>query len=584
MLAGAAARNPWLFGPLPDLLLGCGGAYLLVFLALGAAPDWIEAQLPIGLVALPILALSVPHYGATLLRVYERAEDRSAYRFFAVWSTLPIALWFLAGVRDETIGSALVTLYLTWNPWHYSGQNYGLALLLLGRRGVAIERTTKRWLYASFVLSFALVFVAAHSEGASAAYAPGSLSGVSYRFLRLGIPAPVAAWLALGAMAGYAVSLLAVVSALRRAAPWRDLAPALCVIALQALWFSLPVISRATGWLDHYAPFDATRLEYSFLWVAIAHAVQYLWVTTYFARRTGAAPRSPTYLLKCLIAGSAVWGVPTLLFGPDLLGVRAFDAGHALLAAATVNVHHFVLDGAIWKLRDGRIARILLRPRAANVELAPARRGLGPLGALVGVAGVAYVVTTVVGAIEGEYGVRRASNPPDFARLRVAAERLRWVGRDEPSLRYNLAMHELRENHLELARRDLERSLALQRSEHAWLALGVVHQRSREWHEALRAYDAALGLDPANVAAWSRKSQIYVQLGDPVHAREALERALELAPERIDLQRRLAELASGETARSERKRSGAQRGEAERRSHGLASEVQEGSPGSRNSS
>ena len=564
MLAGAAARNPWLFGPVPDLLLGCGGAYLLVFLALGAAPDWIEAQLPIGLVALPILALSVPHYGATLLRVYERAEDRSAYRFFALWSTLPIALWFLAGVRNEMIGSALVTLYLTWSPWHYSGQNYGIALLLLGRRGVTVERTTKRWLYASFALSFALVFVAAHTEGSSATYAPGSLSNATYRFLRLGIPAPIAAWLALGAIAGYAVSLVAVVTALRRAAPWREIAPALCVIALQALWFSLPVISRATGWLDHYAPFDSTRLEYGFLWIAIAHAVQYLWVTTYFARRTGSAKRSPVYFAKCLLAGSAVWGVPTLLFGPDLLGVRAFDAGQALLAAAAVNVHHFVLDGAIWKLRDGRIARILLRPRSPNVELAPARRRLGPVGALVGVAGAAYVVTTLVGAIEGEYGVRRASNPPDFARLRVAAERLRWVGRDEPSLRYNLAMHELRENHLEIARRDLERSLALQRSEHAWLALGVVHQRSGEWHDALRAYDAALGLDPENVAAWSRKSQVYVQLGDAAHAREALEHALALAPERIDLQKRLAELASGEAARSEPK----------------ASEVQKSRPGS----
>ena len=541
MTASAPARG-WLFGPVPDLLLGCGGIYLGVFLALGAAGDWIEGLLPLGLLAIPILALSVPHYGATLLRVYERKEDRSAYRFFALWTTLPIALWFVAGVRSEWLGSALITLYLTWSPWHYSGQNYGISLLLLGRRGVAVAPHLKRWLYASFLISFALVFVAAHTEGAGATYAPGSLTGASYRFLRLGIPTQIAAVLALSLLVAYAISLAVVVVGLRRSGAWKALAPGLCVVGLQALWFSLPVLSRASGWLEHWAPFAPTRFEYMFLWIALAHAVQYLWVTTYFAGRSGAEPRPVPYLAKCLLAGSAVWGVPTLLFGPDLLGVRAFDAGHALLAAAAVNVHHFVLDGAIWKLRDGRIARILLRPQpaAASPVAAPSRLGL--VRPLVAAAGAVYVVTVLVGAFEGEYGVRRASSPPDFARLRVAAERLRWVGRDDPSVRYNLAMNELREDHLDAARRDLQRSLELQRTQHAWLALGVVEQRAESWSDALRAYDAALELDPANVAAWSRKAQVFARMGDRAKAREALERALTLAPERLDLQRRLEEL------------------------------------------
>ena len=551
MLAGAAARNPWLFGPIPDLALGCGGAYLVLFFALCAAADWMEALLPIGLLALPILVTSIPHYGATLLRVYERGEDRNAYRFFAWWTTLPIVVWFVAGVYDESIGSALVTLYLTWSPWHYGSQNYGLALLFLARRGVRVDPSAKRWLQASFVLSFALVFVAAHTEGASATYAPGSLAGASYRFLRLGFPAQIAAWLALGLLFAYAVALWVAVAKLRRAAGWRDLAPALCLVALQALWFSLPVLSRATGWLDHLAPFDPTRFEYAFLWIAIGHALQYLWVTTYYAGQTGAAPRRGRYLGKCLLAGAAAWGVPTLLFGPDLLGVRAFDAGSALLAAAAVSVHHFVLDGAIWKLRDGRVARILLRPRAALP--APGATPRVPRFARAGIAaaGVAYVVSTVVGALEQEYGVRRASDPPDFARLRLAVERLRWVGRDDPRVRYNLAMHALRENDLDGARGELERSLALQRTPNGWLALGVVEQRAGAWRDALHAYDETLALDPASVAAWSREAQVFARLGDSGRARDALLRALALAPERLDLERRLEELAHDEAARSE---------------------------------
>jgi tetratricopeptide (TPR) repeat protein len=540
MQAQAAARGGWLFGPVPDLLLGCGGLYLAIFAAQVAAGDWIEAMLPIGLLALPILVTSVPHYGATLLRVYERSEDRRAYRAFALWTTLPICLWFVGGVYDLTLGSWLVTLYLTWSPWHYSGQNYGIALMFLHRRGVTVTPAVKRWLYASFALSFAMVFLAIHTQGANAAYAPGTLSGASYQFLRIGLPPSITAPLLLAVLAAYAACLAAAVAGLRRQAGWRALGPALALIALQALWFSLPVLSRATGWLHRLPPFDAARFEYAFLWIAIGHALQYLWVTRYYTGRSGGESRFAPYLVKCLLAGAAVWGVPILLFGPDLLGARAFEAGHALLAAAAVNVHHFVLDGAIWKLRDGRIARVLLRPREPGPPPQPARVGLA--WGLVALVGVAYAIATVLGSLEFEYGVRRAGDPPDFARMRVAAERLRWVGRDDAGLRYNLAMESLRQSDLASARGDLRRSLALQESPHAWLALGVVEQRSGAWQEALRAYDEVLRLDAASVAAWSRKAQVWLRLREPERAREALQRALELAPERIDLRERLAKL------------------------------------------
>jgi len=539
MVATSAARGRWLFGPGSDLLLGCGGAYVLVFLALAAAGDVIEVALPLGLLAFPILAFSIPHYGATLLRVYGRGDDRGAYRSLSLWTTLAICAWFLAGVFDTALGSALVTLYLTWSPWHYSGQNYGIARLFLHRRGVAVTLASKRWLKATFSLPFALVFVAAHTQDAHATYAPGSLAGASYRFLRLGIPTPLAADLLVVLLAAYGLALVASLRGLRRAGSLGALAPALAVIALQALWFCVPVLFRAIGWLDSLLPFDPARFEYAFLWIAIGHALQYLWLSSYYARQTGAAPRRAPYLMKCLLVGAAAWGVPILFFGPDLLGVRAFDAGHALLAAAAVNVHHFILDGAIWKLRDGRIARILLRPRAegAAPPLAPRVAGFAR-GAIVAV-GLVYLATSAVAAFEGEYGVRRAGDPPDFARLRLAAERLRWLGRDDPSLRYNLGMHALRDGDLDTARRDLKRSLALQESHHGWLALGVVEQRRGAWHDALAAYASALSLDPESVPALSREAQVWLRLGDRDRARAALERAIALAPERLDLKRRL---------------------------------------------
>src|SRR5581483_3619939 len=67
-------RGGWLFGPLPDLCFGCGLGYAaLVALLLCVRPDMARLRpwLP-----LLILCTGVPHYGATLLRVYATPEAR----------------------------------------------------------------------------------------------------------------------------------------------------------------------------------------------------------------------------------------------------------------------------------------------------------------------------------------------------------------------------------------------------------------------------------------------------------------------------------------------------------------------------
>jgi hypothetical protein len=327
---------------------------------------------------------------------------------------------------------------------------------------------------------------------------------------------------------------------LRRQGSWRDLAPTLSLMGTQALWFSLPVLSRVTGVFDDWLPFDPGASQYVFLWVAMGHSIQYLWVTSYYALTSNRDEHRTPYLGKTLLAGGAVWGVPLLLFGPDLLGVRAHDAGLGLLVASAVNIHHFILDGAIWKLRDGRVAKILLRAReegdVASARDVLRRPWIGRAGrSAVAVAGVTYLAFTVVGTIELEYGVRRAMDPPDFDRLRVAAERLRWVARDQPDVRYNLGMQAVREGDLDGARRELRRSLELSESSTGWEALGLVEQRDGRLDRALSAWTAALAIDPDSLPALVGSAGVWQRRGETQRARAALERALELAPQRRDL-------------------------------------------------
>jgi tetratricopeptide (TPR) repeat protein len=509
--APAASSPRWLHGPVPDLLLGCGLGYVLVFALLSVAGPEVRRLMPVTLAPLLLLVSGTPHYGATLLRVYERREDRRAYALFAVHATLLVAAAFVAGLHHVGFGSLLLTVYLTWSPWHYTGQNYGIALLLLGRRGIAMDAATKRCVYVSFLLSYVLVVLAIHA-GSGADYAPVAYQGSVYRLLPLGIPSVVAGPAVVLAALGWLASGAAATLRLRRRAGWAELSPAVAVAGSQALWFAAPVLARHFQVLGGVEPLSVDHSAYAFLWIAVAHSVQYLWITSYYARRTGEGSgerfSEGRYLAAALLAGAALWTVPGVLFAPALLGPLPYDAGLAVMITAAVNLHHFILDGAIWKLRDGRIARVLLRSAGAAPAAERAPRGRGWLRPLVQAAGVVGVVATVVASLEID-GVTRAAARGDVRRLRDAERRLHWLGRDSPALHAQLAVLEAEGGDVEAALREAQASLDLFPTAEGWRALGDVHWLAGQPAPAIGAWRHALELRPGwvevlNNLAWVR--------------------------------------------------------------------------------
>ncbi len=537
MAAPAPPNSRWLFGPVPDLVLGCGLGYGLVFALLVFAGPQVRTLLPDGLMPLVLLLTGTPHYGATLLRVYERADDRRAYVLFAVWATLVVWSLFVVSLYSVWVGSLLLTLFLTWSPWHYTGQNYGIALMLLRRRGVAITPITKRLIYGCFISSFLLTVLAIHGATESADYAPISYGSSVYQFLPLGIPRSVQGLSMLVFGAVWVCSLIGSGASLLRRATVSDVAPAAVVAGVQALWFAVPVVARAGGWLQGVEPLSAQFAAYAFLWVAVGHSVQYLWVTSYFARQSQRAPHFGSYFAKTLFAGAAIWTVPALLFAPGLLGRIPFDAGLATMVAVTVNLQHFILDGAIWKLRDGPVARILIRsaaPPAPSAAEAPAlvaalslRRLVAPVVYLVGAACVAIIATSV---LEEEFGVRRGLAQGDVARVNAAAERLEQMGRGSASVLANSGVLAVTTGDIESGRRQIERSLALWPSAEGWRALGWLYQSSGEPEKAIVPYQTALALRPGwaqveNDLAWIRATHPNFAVRDPAEAMRLAEQA-----------------------------------------------------------
>jgi tetratricopeptide (TPR) repeat protein len=510
MAAPGSGRSDrrWLFGPAPDLLLGCGLGYALLFGVFLFAGGTIRQSLPLSFFPLLTMLIGSPHYGATLLRVYEHAEDRRAYAVFGVWVTALIWSVFVGGVYWPLLGSVLVTVYLTWNAWHYSGQNYGLAVMFLGRRGVALDPATKRFLHASFYLSFAMTAVAAHMVSSRSTYGPEALYGTNgvYRFLSLGIPQSWGAAAVLFCTAGYLASLGRSLAVLLSRARLSQLLPALALVGSQALWFVIPLLARAAGLLQGIDPFSAAYAPYYFLWIACAHFIQYLWISTYFAAKGERYPGHLRYLGKALLLGAAIYGVPALVFAPGLVGRVPFDLGLFLLVAAAVNLHHFVLDGVIWKLRDARIASVLVRgtTRAGDAIAARGRRWIP---AALYASGAVCVVVSVAATFESEAGYKAALRG-DAPRLEAAARRLAWLGRDAPI---------------------------------AHVELGGLASTRGEWDEALGAYQRALALDPGDVDALEGAAIASMRLRRYDDALALLERALRIAPNR----ERLAELQRG---------------------------------------
>lgn len=534
MASPALAPQRWLFGPVPDLLLGCGVLYIALFVGFVFAGEWWVAVSPGWLPPLCLLLLSLPHYGATLIRVYEHRTDRRAYVLFSVHATILLGLAFVWGIYSATIASLLLTLYLTWSPWHYTGQNYGLAVMLLRRRGVGVAGATKRWLYASFILCYAVAFCAIHESSvwAQARSLPQVESGL--RFMPIGVPGDILVPVLTGA---WIVATIGALVQLGRRAGAADLAPAALLVLTQALWFGLPGVALHWQLFSGIAPLDPHSIGSFLVWIAVGHAVQYLWVTSYYARAgedwSGAVP----YFGKTLAAGALVWTLPVIAFSSGALGAPSYEAGLAFLVASVVNLHHFVLDGAIWKLRSSRIAKVLIQSDAAAGSAAEGSRQEGGASRVPGLRpaiwslATACLLAAVFVFVQESWLLPRALAREESYRSARILDHLAWLGRDSSGGR--LAAGRLFEGERRFAPAlvQYERSLALVPGVEAWGRVALMHAELGDAERSIEAQERALALDPRNLKLFEWVALVSEKLGLPERAAAVRERKAALAAE-----------------------------------------------------
>ena len=285
---------------------------------------------------------------ATVYRAYHTHTEFAKYRIFTVHIALLLAL---AGVIAHVWYPLLpwiFTLYVCWSPWHYTGQNFGLMMMFTRRSALAPSSVEGNAIRLSFLASFLLLMLSFHTGPSGDAL-----------ILSLGLPAKFT----LPARAVLAVFFVvagggALISMARRSSLRAIVAP-LTLAVTQFLWFLLPAL------IELFSGHEVPQTRYSSGVLAVLHSAQYLWITSYYqereARERGAANWKFSRYLLTLVAG----GIALFIPGPWIAS-RVFHADFAasfLTFTALVNIHHFILDGAIWKLRDSRVAAFLLNTK-----------------------------------------------------------------------------------------------------------------------------------------------------------------------------------------------------------------------------
>ncbi|MGA8222577.1 MAG: tetratricopeptide repeat protein [Candidatus Acidiferrales bacterium] len=364
-----ASCAPWIYGPWLDLLVGCG-AWSAPLLAIAA---WLTPShthgWDVGFYLLAII-FNYPHFMATIYRAYHTREDFEKYKLFTLHLTLLIILTGVLLHASYRLLPWVFTLYICWSPWHYTGQNYGLMMMFARRGGAEVTPGERRWLHAAFVASYLMLLASFETGGSN-----------DPLIVSLGLPAKITLPLRLALGVAFAIFSFIAFQPLVRRCGLKAMAAPLTLVATQFLWFVLPTL------LELRAAYQVPQTRYSSGILAVLHSAQYIWITSYYQQREARAAGRQGWHTAAYFVTLIAGGIALFIPGPWLVSyIFHYDFTTSfLIFTALVNIHHFLLDGALWKLRDSRISSMLIgrdgkteaREVAAGSRPGGEPRGLG---------------------------------------------------------------------------------------------------------------------------------------------------------------------------------------------------------------
>ncbi len=316
--------------PVFDYLVIGGGLSLIVTAIVATAAGGGDL---ISLDTLPyfILLSNSAHFAASTVRLYTKPGTYESLPFLTMaFPLVAIVVLTICIAFAGELGTPLQALYLAWSPYHYSAQAYGLAVMYSYRSGCMLDTRNKNGLW--YVAMIPFVF---------ALFSP---SGVA---LNMVVPESIM----------HHSAVHSVLTILNTALPW--IAVLALAVLIRNIWQSdsgpipiiciMMVVSNA-AWFFILGPLQA------FAYATIFHGLQYLAIVIIFhvkEQKARASDRHSTlyhvlwFYGICLFIGYGLFNCMPLAY--VWAGFGTVES--VLLVAAMINIHHFVVDGFIWRLK-----------------------------------------------------------------------------------------------------------------------------------------------------------------------------------------------------------------------------------------
>jgi hypothetical protein len=289
--------------------------------------------------ALDLWLAGYPHVVATFTRLcFDRASF--AERRFLVLGLPPLVLAATAGLFLAVGPWSLVSLYLYWQWFHYVRQSHGVAKIYQRCAGAPLPGDERLERAAFWALPLLGILYRSHQ-------APATFLGAELRV----VPVPE---LAVSAAAAVSVALLGGWVATRAAAAWRGELP---------LAHTLYVLSHHAVFFTAYVAIDDPT--HGWLVANVWHNVQYLVFVRLFNERrfrSGVDPAAPLLSRLSQPGNASLWfGVCVALSTGVYLAIQGAvgTLAAALVVYQTINFHHYLVDGVIWKVRSPRLRSAL---------------------------------------------------------------------------------------------------------------------------------------------------------------------------------------------------------------------------------
>jgi len=338
-----------IFSPAVDLLV-LGGVSMLCF-AICQAIDLVTPMLKVNNLGIQIifylsLVINQPHYSATYYRVYRSWSETKRYAVVALWLPILLSGIAVACFFSSDLAGWFCKAYFLTVSYHYAGQTYGIALIFAHKAGLTVNRFLKVC-FGLPIYSSAAVYLIGDEVITKRQY-----------FLDVHLPMfhfPL--WMYLTALFFLVIGVGVYVAMSFMLASQNKKIPLIVhiVVLTQLIWFTVGM-----------------RLELFTLLVPLFHCLQYLLITTYFRFqelvRSGQMPSMSglaffksgyfwKYYVMLVVFGLVFFnGIPQLL---TFLKVSKGEFAYAIIYSF-INLHHFLLDGEIWKLRKPDVGKALL--------------------------------------------------------------------------------------------------------------------------------------------------------------------------------------------------------------------------------